>query len=912
MPANTSNVSGQNFTTLYSNQGSAAAQVAAPLANSNVSGQNFTTLYSSGSGTAPGPTDPYGNANVVSLLAVGTDGGNTVGNISATGNITAAYFIGNGSQLTNITAGNIVGNITAAGANTQVQFNTNGVLGADADFTFNSATNALVVTGNVQGGNLTTPGQVSAAGNITASYYFGNGSQLSGLPATYSNANVVSLLAAFGSNVISTTGNVTAGNFIGNGQYLTNIPAGNITGAYGNANVSNFLANGFGSNSINTTGDIVVTQLQANGNILGNLNATITGNITGGNIFTAGVVSAVGDITSQSGNVSANLIQPTFPGVGNSRDLTLNAWGNGNLNINAPMVTTYAFTTNGNITSIFGNLNAGTGGAGGVYSNHGFFGTSGAAQVSVAGNITGGNIISNGNVNGGSSYLSGLLTVANVASLDRINAFGNIQSTSGIFIGNGSGLTDINAANVIGAYGNANVATFLASFGSNTISTTGNITASYFIGNGSLLTSINGANIVGGYGNANVAANLAAFGSNPILTTGNITGGNLVAAANLTSTQQTVVGTANTGTTGNIVVSGRNIATDMAFAPDGATGTNLYIGRVMMGTGWAGNNAVGIGSRLATMDMISRGNTATQLRQTDSEVLVNLTANVTNTTFRQQAIGGRIRVGGGSAGNVTALGSAFGAPFSMAAAQNNLDIGNVTPYFLGNTSISHAALNSGSLALNGGSSIGNAYGYLPGISTGGSGASNITNYIGVASSFLGANVTGNLFCFYNGNATSLGAYAVQTANTARAAANYYFLRNDDTVAQVQLGSLRSYNEFQFATATSGTVNINKLNAQVQFIAPTANVTIGDFQNFVTTANDGTNNDTQADTVTVIIQQGATPYTITMPTGNASIKYAANVTTVSTTANSVTMVSITAFRSSGNAAIYLTTVSPGFV
>jgi len=248
----------------------------------------------------------------------------------------------------------------------------------------------------------------------------------------------------------------------------------------------------------------------------------------------------------------------------------------------------------------------------------------------------------------------------------------------------------------------------------------------------------------------------------------------------------------------------------------------------------------------------------------------------------------------------------------MAAAQNNLEIGNVTPYFLGNTILSHATLNSGALTLNGGSSIGNAYGYVPAVTSGGSGASNITNYIGVASSFSGANVTGNLFCFYNGNATSLGAYAVQTANTARAAANYYFLRNDDTVAQVQLGSLRSYNEFQYATATSGTVNINKLNAQVQFIAPTANVTIGDFQNFVTTANDGTNNDTQADTVTVIIQQGATPYTITMPTGNASIKYAANVTTVSTTANSVTMVSITAFRSSGNAAIYLTTVSPGFV
>jgi len=146
----------------------------------------------------------------------------------------------------------------------------------------------------------------------------------------------------------------------------------------------------------------------------------------------------------------------------------------------------------------------------------------------------------------------------------------------------------------------------------------------------------------------------------------------------------------------------------------------------------------------------------------------------------------------------------------------------------------------------------------------------------------------------------------------RSSANYYFLRNDDAVAQVQLGSLRSYNEFQYSTATSGTVNIDKNNAQVQFLNPTANVTIGSYLNFVTTANDSVNNDNQTDTVTLIIQQGATPYTVTMPTGNASIKYLGNVTTIGTTANSVTLVSISAIRSAANAALYLTTVTSEFV
>jgi hypothetical protein len=248
----------------------------------------------------------------------------------------------------------------------------------------------------------------------------------------------------------------------------------------------------------------------------------------------------------------------------------------------------------------------------------------------------------------------------------------------------------------------------------------------------------------------------------------------------------------------------------------------------------------------------------------------------------------------------------------VAAGQFNVDIGNASPYNLGNTSISHTALNGGVLTLNAGSSIGNAYGYLPSVVAAG-GTANVTNYIGVVSSLSsGFTVTGNLFCFYNGNASTLGTHSVLTANSARAATNYYFLRNDDDVAQVKLGSLRSYNEFQYATATSGTVNIDKTNAQVQFLNPTANVTIGDLQNFVTTANDGTNNDTQTDTVTLIIQQGATPYTVALPTGNASIKYAGGISTVGTTANAVTMVNITAFRSAANATLYLTTVSSEFV
>jgi hypothetical protein len=133
------------------------------------------------------------------------------------------------------------------------------------------------------------------------------------------------------------------------------------------------------------------------------------------------------------------------------------------------------------------------------------------------------------------------------------------------------------------------------------------------------------------------------------------------------------------------------------------------------------------------------------------------------------------------------------------------------------------------------------------------------------------------------------------------------------VAQVRLGSLRRYTEYRAnITSSSGNLTIDKNTAQVQYLTPTEAVTNVSFTNFVTNANDGTNNDTQTDTVTLIVQQGATPYSITMPSGS-EYKYAGNVRTVGNTANSVTMISTTGTKNvSGDTDLYLITISPEFV
>jgi hypothetical protein len=117
--------------------------------------------------------------------------------------------------------GDITGGNVNAGASIVATSHTGATFSATGNITGGNINTGGVVTatGNITGGNLRTVGQVSATGNITGSFFIGNGSLLTGIAGgggSYSDANVVTLLASYGSNTISTTGNITAGNFVGN------------------------------------------------------------------------------------------------------------------------------------------------------------------------------------------------------------------------------------------------------------------------------------------------------------------------------------------------------------------------------------------------------------------------------------------------------------------------------------------------------------------------------------------------------------------------------------------------------------------------------------------------------------------------------------------------------------------------
>ena len=1049
------------------------------MSGNTTTSNNFTGLYGASAGTVV-PTTPYGNANVVSLLAVGTDGANTVGNIVAAGNVTANYFLGNGSQLSglpvsysnanvvtllaafgsnvisttgnitsgniatagvvtatgnitgsnirtagvvtatgnitggnirtagvvtatgNITggnlittgqvtatgnistagyflgtfAGNISGNLTVPGSNTQVLFNNQGNAGASAGFTFDSASNVMSVTGNAVGGNIITAGVVSAAGNITGNYFLGNGSQLTGLPATYGNANVATYLASgtLNSNIITTanvqgaflttsgasgniigvnymsanfylgngsqltgivatsvgvlpslsvtgntqtgnlltggvvsaTGNVTGGNiltvgqvsatgnitgnfFIGNGSLLTGISGG---GTYSNANVSNFLANGFGSNSISTTGNITA------GLFVGN--ASLLTSITGANV-TGTVANATYALNANNstfaGTVTTNA-QPNITSVGTLTSLSVT--GNtdtGNLR------TTGLVSATGNVTggNILTTAVQATGSGGVTLKN-----SAGATQASYgAGGGDNFAINVSTNLNGNNAQIDISPTGTGHVHI-KPTGTGAIEiaptstgSINNMIIGNATPAA-INAttASASGNITGGNILTV------GEVSATGNVTGNFFIGNGSQLTGIAGGGGSPGGANTQIQFNNAsAFGGNANLTfnnsTGNVNLGNVIfTTSNVTNFLNTVTPSAGTPT---------------------ANATAFNSSQIIIGNGWQGNlnlnNQIGIssarGSKLFYWDTIPITDSGgPRVNGLGSNPFVILQGNVSNTNTRLSAFAGSLIIGG-SANNFQYTTS---TQFAATGISTGVNAGQgSTNQLIGNTTVTNMTGVASSMNVNGASNVGNSSGFYTAVTP--ANTAYLQTAAGLVIQFTGAPTVAsdNVFGVYMNGNTSAGILGgTVNSNGMRKAANYYFLRNDDNLAQNKLGSLRLFNEYRYDGAnTTGTLAVDKNNGQVQNVYLTGNITSVTFSNFVTSASDGTTTDYQTDTVTLILRQDSTGYTVTMPTGSA-YKYAAGTSTVGTTANSATMISVTATYDSITAADqYLITISPEF-
>ena len=208
---------------------------------------------------------------------------------------------------------------------------------------------------------------------------------------------------------VSVAGNITGGTFYGNGAGLSNINAGNITGAYGNANVAAYLPTNtanLGANNVTFTGNLVVGQ-----------DLVVNGNLQYTNVDTFTVEDPVIELGRGANNT------PLTTNDGKDRGTQL--W----------------YYTSAEKSAFMG------------YDNS-------SAEMALAANVSIANNVVTYNDYGTTRV--GNLTGA-TASLT-----GNV--TGNYFLGNGSQLTGLPAA-----YGNSNVAAFMANYGANTISLNGNI-----------------------------------------------------------------------------------------------------------------------------------------------------------------------------------------------------------------------------------------------------------------------------------------------------------------------------------------------------------------------------------------------------------------------------------------------------
>jgi hypothetical protein len=189
------------------------------------------------------------------------DGVSTIwAELSNSGNVTATAIL-NGTSNVSIPTANSNVSVGVNGTANVAVFSNIGLL----------VTGVVSASGNVRGGNLNSAGQVSAAGNITGNYIFGNGSQLTGLPATYGNANVSAFLPTYTGNLYPTA--IYTNNYL----YANGQPFGGGSGNYSNANVAAYLptySGNIGAGNVSATGNITGNYILGNGSQLTGLSAT--------------------------------------------------------------------------------------------------------------------------------------------------------------------------------------------------------------------------------------------------------------------------------------------------------------------------------------------------------------------------------------------------------------------------------------------------------------------------------------------------------------------------------------------------------------------------------------------------------------------------------------------------------------
>ncbi len=295
-------------------------------------------------------------------------------------------------------------------------------------FVYNSTSNVMTLNVGANIANvLNVEGNVTATGNVQGSYVLGNGAFLTGLAATYSNANVAAYLASNANIAITTQGNITATYFIGDGSQIANLPLGN----YSNSNVAAYLPT-YTGNLASLTGNVTTTANVQGAYILGN-GAFLSGISGTGNYSNANVAAYLPNYQGLISNIEFRSTSPAAAAIiVNDRSLTIG--GNlysyiilpddGNANSVAAELTNHGL---GNVI-----ISSGPADYEWVFDN--------AGNLFAPGNIDAGNVVSANYFIGNGALLTGIAS-ANLGNITitAANISTNIVNGNVGLSGNGSG-----------------------------------------------------------------------------------------------------------------------------------------------------------------------------------------------------------------------------------------------------------------------------------------------------------------------------------------------------------------------------------------------------------------------------------------------------------------------------------------
>ena len=499
------NISGGNITT-NGNVSTANLNATFIVSTGNA---NITGMMNTGNLTTTGTANIIGNITGGNLV---TSGLANIGGLitSGTANVGLLISTGNANITGNVTAGNLTteGTLVAGNLSTEGNLSAGNILSAFGAFTNSNTaglhrTRELIVStdANVQGthraligittgthtaGNLHTDGNANIVGTHTAGFIvINNNSEVKG---THKTANLqVTTNANFDAGMF-VTNNANVGSMIVRGDHTVN---GNVVTDKVSSNVATFgVTPGSSGTSLTVNG---VVSIQGNANI-GNISA---------------INSVTGNIISLSGNASGTaLVAAGLVRVGGNHAVTQNISVGVSLSISAATVTggqlTLTFTTAQSIAPFFAGQKVVLAGFASnplgtnyniEYTVTELLGTPGnytgikvptsfSTPINVYGTVTtagnaltvSGNLLGASMILAGSHKVDGNITGGNILTNGTANVGNLIATLDGTF----KGKVDINGNTTL--YSNGDVAGKI-------------FTATLFTGNGSSITNLKGVNI---------------------------------------------------------------------------------------------------------------------------------------------------------------------------------------------------------------------------------------------------------------------------------------------------------------------------------------------------------------------------------------------------------------------------------